>query len=334
MTLLEPAVDLPGCEVVKEYRDMADGEWHDLRRQGLGGSDAGKVLGWSKYGSPLTVVMEKTGRLPSFEGNEATEVGSALEPLIRDYMLPEYLAKLGIVADVVAPTALYRSTVEPFMLANVDGFLSMGDVTVGLEIKTGTSYQLTNWGGMDGDEVPADYYAQVQHYMAVTGLQEWWVFGLIGNRRLLRKVKRDPAVINALTEACEQLWDVIQADDPARFPLPSGLDAEDVAIGILTNPLEEVTVDLSEMHSEIARYVQIGKTITELEKEKKTLQQQIKGAMGTAKWGGTDFFEITRQVYAKTSIDTKAIKEHHPDIAEKYSRESVVDFPRIKERKV
>ena len=55
-------------------------EWLSLRRQlGVGGSDASAVIGFNPYKSAYTLWAEKTGRIPEFEGNLITEVGSYLE---------------------------------------------------------------------------------------------------------------------------------------------------------------------------------------------------------------------------------------------------------------
>ena len=50
------------------------------------------------------------------------------------------------------------------MIANVDRLI-VGE-NAGLECKTTSAYNAKEW---DGDEVPAQYILQVQHYMAVTG---------------------------------------------------------------------------------------------------------------------------------------------------------------------
>jgi predicted phage-related endonuclease len=39
--------------------DMSKDEWLDKRREGIGGSDAGAIMGMSAYSSPLTVYLQK-----------------------------------------------------------------------------------------------------------------------------------------------------------------------------------------------------------------------------------------------------------------------------------
>ena len=41
--------------------EMSYAEWLEARRKGIGGSDAGPIMGLSDYGSPLTVYIDKKG---------------------------------------------------------------------------------------------------------------------------------------------------------------------------------------------------------------------------------------------------------------------------------
>ena len=62
-----------------------------MKRYGIGGSDAGVIAGVNKYKTPYELWMEKTGQIASFNGNEATEWGHALENAIAE----QYSKKTG-----------------------------------------------------------------------------------------------------------------------------------------------------------------------------------------------------------------------------------------------
>ena len=181
-------LNIPQCEIIAKYEDIDHDQWLGYRDTGIGGSDSGAVLAISKYTSPFLLCMEKTGRVKpkDLSDNEAVTMGNVLEPLIRDNIVQPFIKeKLDIDVEVIAPDAMYRNKDNPFMIINPDGFLMLNDGKfdtdlVGLEIKTGSSYVLKDWGGKDGDKVPPTYYSQVQHYLAGTGLDEWWIVGLIG----------------------------------------------------------------------------------------------------------------------------------------------------------
>jgi putative phage-type endonuclease len=318
--------------IIADHAELSDDKWRKLRKNGIGGSDAGACMGLSRYASPLTVCMDKTGRSDDWDGNEATEVGKILEPFLREQVAAPYLVEQGLqITDIGEAPHVYRSTEWPWMLANIDGFVELNGVRIGLEIKTGGSYQLREWGGVDGDEVPDTYYAQVQHYMAVTGTDWWIVFGLIGNRRLYRMVFRNEAFIDQIVEAERDVWEAVKRNDPLYFPAPTGLPAEDDALRKLTTPIEDADADLSDAETVVDRYYSLGQEIKDMETARKQAQQIIRQKMGTAKRATAGRYEITRTAYSKQQFEHGRFAKDHPEAITDYMREIEIDFPRVKE---
>ncbi len=327
-------IKLPACEPIGAYEDLTHDDWLQLRNTGIGGSDAGAVMGMSKYSSNLAVWMDKTGRsIPdNLDNNEAVQVGNILEPLIRDHILPEYLEEQGHTAEVIAPTHMYRSIENPFMIINVDGFLEVAELhtdvkddvptmdykTVGLEIKTGNSYVLSQWGGKDGNEIPDSYYCQVQHYMAGTGLDEFWVFGLIGNNRLLRIVPRNNEFIARLIEAERDLWEKVVLNDVLFAPMPSGSDADMEALFTLGSPQEDSTVDLSELENDIKNLENYKSAVKKFGSHIELAKQRIIMAMGQSKYGETVEHKITFSRFDRSNFDKGKFEKDHPGMMEPY----------------
>ena len=140
--VLTSTVDLP-------YLD-----WLELRRQGIGGSDASVVCGINKYKSPIELFMEKTGQLPHQEAGEVAYWGTRLEGVVRD----EFTLRTGI--EVTPVTEILQSETHPFMLANLDGKCQhpeYGDCI--FEAKTASAYLAGDWE----DGIPDPYMLQVQH---------------------------------------------------------------------------------------------------------------------------------------------------------------------------
>lgn len=344
---------LPACTAIAAYKDLTHEEWLKLRMTGIGGSESAKCMNMSKYGSSLTMVMEKTGRMQpkDLSENDAVIVGTKLEDVIRREFVAEYIKeKLGIDVEVIAPTHMYRSIENPFMLYNSDGFLNVFDKAdlslddngmhiepksrlVGLEIKTGNSYVLKNWGGKEGDEIPDDYYCQVQHGMSVTGLDEFWVFGLIGNQRLLRIIPRNDEFIAEMIEQERAVWDAVERNDPLYFPLPSGTDADMDALFELSNPQTEDVADLSDYDYKLDRYKEITAEMNTLKDEKEIIKQTILSLMGNSKYGETESHRVTFSRYSRPSISAKTIKAKHPRIWKKYGTESETGKMSVKEIK-
>ena len=140
--------------------------WLTLRRGGIGGSDAGTVLGLNKYKTNLELWEEKTGRAESeFTGNEATRYGHDAEEHIRalfhldhpDYNLDYHEFRM------------HGNEKYPFMYATLDGELTGYGRKGILEIKTATIQNNGQWREWE-NRIPDTYFAQVVHQLTVT---EW-----------------------------------------------------------------------------------------------------------------------------------------------------------------
>jgi predicted phage-related endonuclease len=240
--------------------------------------------------------MEKTGRYtpPDISDKEEVEVGNLLEAFIRREMVAPFIRKkLGIDVEVIDPTHMYRNNERPWQLINPDGFLIVEGRTVGLEIKTGSSYTMSNWGGRDGDEVPDPYGCQGQHYMAGTGLDEWWTFGLIGNVRVLRIMKRNEEFIQRLNAAEADLWEIVKLNDPLYFPLPGGTDGDMDALMQSRMYADETTMDLSAYTDDVNRYIDLKVEIDDRTEERERVKQKIIQAMDRARYAVTDYHRLT-----------------------------------------
>ena len=108
-------------------------QWLDVRKQGIGSSDAPTVCGVNPYMSQLELWLIKTGRIEpakvSTDGYAPLYWGKQLEPLVAKY----YTTKTG--NKVRRVNAVLQHPEHKFMLANLDYAVSNPEVGV-LEIKT------------------------------------------------------------------------------------------------------------------------------------------------------------------------------------------------------
>ena len=149
-------------------------EWLKVRKvQGIGGSEAGAVLGINKYMTNVDLWELKTGRkaAPDLSDNAAVMFGKFAEEHLRELFkqdYPEYKVDYH-------EFDIYVNDAYPFIFATLDGELTDPDGSRGiLEIKTTTIQNKLQWEQWE-NKIPDSYYAQILHQLAATG----WDFAIL-----------------------------------------------------------------------------------------------------------------------------------------------------------
>lgn len=203
--------------VLVETAHMEKEEWLEWRRKGIGGSEAGAILGVSPYKTARDVYFEKLGRVPDAEEEKnwvALEVGNRLEELVALI----FSKKTGY--RVWQEKVMYQHPLYPFMIADIDYFFEMDDGTIGiLECKTSNIYNKDKW---DNDSVPYHYEMQCRHYMAVKNLNISCCACLFSNSEddfVYRFIERDPDIEEAMIEEEGSFWcdHVMKGIEPPLF---------------------------------------------------------------------------------------------------------------------
>ncbi|MBQ8960886.1 MAG: YqaJ viral recombinase family protein [Ruminococcus sp.] len=148
-------------------------EWLEARHRGIGGSDAGAVIGANKYRSNVDLWREKTGRVipEDISDKPAVKFGKFAERHLRELFRLDY-PDYGLDYHEFF---MYVCDDAPFIFATLDGELTDLEGRRGiLEIKTTTIQNRIQWDDWE-DGVPQSYYVQVLHQLAATG----WDFALI-----------------------------------------------------------------------------------------------------------------------------------------------------------
>lgn len=141
-------------------------EWLRARLNGIGGSDAGTVIGVNKYKTNVQLWEEKSGiTIPEdISDKPAVAYGKNAEPHIRELFhldYPDYQLEYH-------EFYMYVNDDSPFIFATLDGELTDKNGRKGvLEIKTCTIQNSNQWTEWE-DKIPDTYYAQVLHQLAAT----------------------------------------------------------------------------------------------------------------------------------------------------------------------
>ena len=178
----EPEIFVPDITV------LSNKEWLQYRRMGIGGSDAAAVCGVSPWKTAREIYQEKAEGIVRDEPEKnwvALEIGKRLEELV----VQIFMRQTGL--KPYAVRKMFRHPFYPFMLADVDYFVKIGEDIYVVECKTSFSYRMDEWA--DGN-VPLHYELQGRHYAAVTNTKGIIFLCLHGNSEdtfLMRKIERD-----------------------------------------------------------------------------------------------------------------------------------------------
>jgi len=291
-------------------------EWKNIRKLGLGGSDAGVAIRCNKYSSWGKLFLEKTNKIPGFQGNAATDFGQKMEPVIREQVEKLIAFHEGNNVKVYEVAGTYKSKLKPFMVANIDGLIDHPDHGfVGLEIKTANSNQIPYWAN---NSVPPSYMAQIQHYMYVLGLNHFYVFFLLDGNIDFRFVDRDEQMIESIIKNEEILWEHISTDTP---PPANDFDAESIGLFYKDAGKDYVKADKS-FDEKIGEWLSIKKEIKNLEERKDKIEEEFKQAISSNAGLKTEKYIINWGSFKRSGFDGKKFEADYPELYKEYLKET------------
>jgi putative phage-type endonuclease len=175
-------------------------EWHSAR-SGVGGSDVGAILGLNPWESAFTRWAKKTGKI-------ADEIPDSLPMRLgREFEAPilKMFAENHPELEVFNDCGSWRSTDRPFCTANPDGMFRDAEDNAGIiEVKT------ARYGWENG--LPANYRAQVLHYMYVMGVSKAYVVAVAGWDWVEYVIERDNFELSANLAVIDEFWKCVTDD--------------------------------------------------------------------------------------------------------------------------
>ena len=296
-----PTEPLREIGVIKKVKTASPEEWRELRSHYIGGSDSAAVVGLNAFVSPYSLWAEKTGKVPGFAGNLATEVGTYLE----EFVAQKFAQETG--KKVRKCNQSFLNNLYPFAIANIDREIVGEDA--GLEIKTTDSMNLKKF---KNGEYPANYYVQCVHYMAITGKKRWYLAVLIGNREFKWfTIERDEAEIAALMSAEADFWELVKTDTP---PAVDGTAATSEALKTIYSESDDSVCDLTAFGANLQQYMALKQQIKELESLMEEAANKVKEFMGDSGRGECDGFRVSWKSQSKSTFDRKRFEKENPDI--------------------
>ncbi|MDC6268050.1 YqaJ viral recombinase family nuclease [Lysinibacillus fusiformis] len=300
--------------------EMDRKEWLQLRKSGIGGSDASAILGFNRYKSAFQLYIEKTSELVEESDSEAAYWGNVLE----DIVAREFAKRTG--KKIRRLNKMLRHPKHYFMTANLDRDV-VGEKAF-LECKTASEYLKDSW---NGEDVPAAYLCQLQHYLAVTGYEKAYIAVLIGgNKFVWKEVDRDDEFIELMIQHEKAFW-----ENHVLANVPPAIDGSSSASELLAKmyPQDDGSaIMLDEQSNTLIEAIESIKTEEkQLELQRKEYENQLKMTLGESAEGHSDRFKVTYKTITSSRLDSKRLKEEQPAIYEKYIKDSLSRRLSIKE---
>ena len=289
-------------------------KWLELRKNGIGGSDAGVIVGVNPWKNRFQLWMEKTGQAGEQELTEEQiermDWGTRMEPVIADW----FEAKTG---KKLRRCGMIRNNEYPFMFADVDR-LVVGENAI-VEIKTTSAFNKDEWAD---DKLPDSYYCQIQHYMAVGGYDKCYVVCLLGGQKaVIREVARNDEDIAVLIEEEGKFWNdfVVTKTIPE---VDASNNCKKLIEKLYPGGEKEVLQIGGEWEAVCEEIEQMKAQIKQLENFIKEKENKLRLQLGNYEKGECGDYTITFGKITRKSFDSKGFGIDYPNLVNTYTRVS------------
>ena len=279
------------------------------RRQGIGGSDAGAILGVDSYRSALAIYEVKVGIREPDPPNAAMKRGTFLEPIARKLYTELTGRRVRRTGQRVHP-------IHTFMLCNVDGLIHRDTKGPGvLELKCPGVWAFAK---VKREGLPLAYIAQMQHNLVVTGY-EWGSFALF-NADLWELIHFDIVADRELQQALilkeEEFWKqhvepkippVVSPAPPSEIEERLAKGQESAGAGALVLRNDPEWAQAAAQFTEAEEIAGIGAELKRTAQEK---LQKLMGQPGAVEGAGIRCYWTVQQ--GRKSFDRKSLEGSAP----------------------
>ena len=295
----------------------------EQRKKSIGSSDMPALMGVDAYKNAADVYHAKVGNVPDYlddeEVNEAAEAGNYLEPSV----LAWASAQLGV------KIRKNQRRVKGYFAANLDALI-VGRREA-LEAKTTGLYNpmffAEDWGDPGTDEVPPRVKVQAHHQMLCADLERVWVPALINGKGLvLYRLERSDYLIGEIEEVGIHFWEehVLK-----RIPPEDVVPNLDTIKRLTRQPTKTVELD----DRLFLAYLEAKEAAKLAAKDLDEKKAAVLDALGDAEMGESNVGTLTYYEQTQNRVDTKLLKEKHPDIAAEVSKQVTFRVAREKVQK-
>ena len=274
-------------------------EWLAKRRTGIGASDVGAILGFSKWRDHLEVWADKTGRAPARDSTLRMRLGTALEPFIADEF--ERVTALRVLDP--GAHALYQHPDVPYFRCTPDRLL-FGPDPIPVELKSVHPFQADEW---EAPWAPLDYQAQLQFQIHILGAKRGYLAGLTDQELMVRPFDANKRFIDQMVAKLHEFWRFVETDteppaDWNRAIALSGFkllhpddNGDTVQLGVEVLPAVQDYLDKTEM-------------IKQLQKQADAQKARLIAAIGDATFAEIGPYRFSYKTQERAAYEVKPSK--------------------------
>lgn len=172
-------------------------EWHALRRNMIGASDAPVIMRDSPWKTPYQLWEYKVGITEENAPSASMKRGLDLEEKARE----RFCEKIDL---WMAPTVIIHPEIR-WMMASLDGIDVRQERILEIKCPGAEDHKIA----LDG-KIPEKYYAQLQHQMEVSGVDMAYYFSFDGEDGAIVEVGRNTKYIREMLEEEEKFYKCMQ----------------------------------------------------------------------------------------------------------------------------
>lgn len=297
--------------------NMLTEEQKKIRKFGIGGSDAGAIMGVSPWKTARELWFEKQPdydhKIRDDKETDLMEAGNALEPAVIN------MFRRHTKLTVSTPQETFYSKEYPFMFAHLDGLVENGNI---LEAKAVTTpYMARRWGEEGTNQIPAEYLMQVAHYCMVMDRPVADIAAFIVGEFKMYRYVRNPELEKEYIQKAKDFWYMVQNNImPPASDYKEALDEyrEQLETAIANNETMRLIEEIREKQGFIKQH----------EARIDELKKLVLEAMGTAAVLNSEDGKKLAQVIIsnRNNLNLEKLKKIVPNLSDFYEPKQIKSF--------
>lgn len=290
-------------------------EWLEIRKQGIGSSEVATILGLNPFETPYELWLQKTGKAAPKQENFAMKAGHYLEDAVAQFWHDETGREI---IKRSATDWLIRDEQRPYLQVSPDRTYWLNGEKRN-NVNKGILECKTTMKSIDENDIPKNWFCQVQYQLGVAGLQHGSLAWLTAGREFgWVDIEFNADFFNWMVEQVEKFWteNVLGGIEPAP------IRASDILAKYSQHTGGKFIEVADEVYETYKQLKDVNKEIKALEERKTAYEDTIKVAIADAEgatYSGTTLATWKSPAKPTMKFDTDRFKEEHPELVEQYT---------------